>query len=54
MGKASEPIEGFIRQEIITDKDEWNEYLPVLRGKPDSNDIEDAKQFAIRLLEKLQ
>ncbi len=53
MGKASEPIEGFIRQEIITDDDEWNEYLPALRKHPDSNDIENAKKFALEITEKL-
>jgi len=53
MGKASAPIEGFIKQEIITDEDEWNEYLPILRTRPDSNDFENARQFAFRLLEKL-
>ncbi|MHA2022883.1 MAG: flavodoxin family protein [Candidatus Thorarchaeota archaeon] len=52
-GKASEPIEGFIRQEIITDDDEWNEYLPALRKHPDSNDIENAKKFALEITEKL-
>jgi flavodoxin len=49
-GKASPPIEGFIKQEIITDEDEWNEYLPELRKHPDENDIESAKQFALELL----
>lgn len=52
-GKASEPIEGFIRQEIITDDDEWKEYLPNLRKHPDSNDIENAKKFAMEIIEKL-
>ena len=53
MGKASAPIEGFIGQEIITDEDEWNEYLPILRSKPDSNDIENARKFARHLVDKL-
>ena len=52
-GKASEPIEGFIRQEIITDDDEWSEYLPELRKHPDSIDIENAKKFAQEILGKL-
>ena len=52
-GKASEPIEGFIHQEIITDDDEWAEYLPELRKHPDSNDIENAKKFAQEIIEKL-
>jgi len=53
MGKASPPIEGFIKQEIITDEDEWNEYLPILHTRPDSNDLENAKRFALELQEKL-
>ena len=53
MGKASSPIEGFIRQEIITDEDEWNKYLPILRSHPNLNDIENARKFARHLVEKL-
>ena len=53
MSKASPPIENFIHQEIITDKDEWNEYLPNLRTHPDSTDIENAKKFAQEMLAKL-
>jgi flavodoxin len=52
-GKASPPIEDFIRQEIIQDEDEWNEYLPDLRKHPDSHDIENAKQFALDVYGKL-
>jgi flavodoxin len=52
-GKASEPIEGFIRQQIITDDDEWAEYLPNLRKHPDSTDIENAKKFAQEIIDKL-
>ena len=53
-GRASEPIEGFIRQQIITDDDEWAVYLPELRKHPDVNDIENAKKFALEILEQLQ
>ncbi len=52
-GKASPPIEGFIRQEIIHDDDEWNEYLPELRKHPDTTDIENAKKFASDILDRL-
>ncbi|MGY5875403.1 MAG: flavodoxin family protein [Candidatus Thorarchaeota archaeon] len=52
-GKASPPIENFIHQEIITDEDEWNEYLPDLRTHPDTKDIESAKKFVLGLLDKL-
>ncbi|MHA1390487.1 MAG: hypothetical protein ACTSR9_18885 [Candidatus Thorarchaeota archaeon] len=53
MSKASEPIENFIHQEIITDDDEWNEYLPILRTHPDSTDIENTKRFAQEMIDKL-
>ena len=53
MAKASEPIEHFIHQEIITDEDEWNEYLPELREHPDSTDIENAKKFAQEMIGKI-
>ncbi|MGY5858580.1 MAG: flavodoxin family protein [Candidatus Thorarchaeota archaeon] len=52
-GKASEPIEGFIRQQIITDDDEWAVYLPELRKHPNSDDIEDAKKFVLKIIDKL-
>ncbi len=52
-GKPNPRIEGFIRQVVITDEDEWNEYLPELRKHPDSNDIENAKKFALEILDKL-
>jgi flavodoxin len=52
-GKASSPIEDFIKQEIITDEDEWNEYLPELRKHPDSTDIVNARRFTIDILGKL-
>jgi flavodoxin len=52
-GKASPPIEAFIRQEIIHDDDEWNKYLPELRTHPNLSDIENAKKFAQQILDKL-
>jgi flavodoxin len=52
-GKASPPIEAFIRQEIITDDEEWDRYLPDLRKHPDSTDIENAKKFAQDILGRL-
>ncbi|MGY5854255.1 MAG: hypothetical protein RTU92_11860, partial [Candidatus Thorarchaeota archaeon] len=53
MGKASPPIENFIHQEIITDEEEWNEYLPDLRTRPNMQDIESAKEFVLDLLDRL-
>ncbi|MFX1369597.1 MAG: flavodoxin family protein [Promethearchaeota archaeon] len=52
-GRASEPIENFIHQEIVTDEDEWNEYLPELRKHPDEADIQNAKEFALKLIADL-
>jgi flavodoxin len=53
MGKASPPIEHFIHQEIITDEDEWNEYLPILRECPTGQDIDDTKKFVQGIFDKL-
>jgi len=53
MGKASPPIEYFIHQEIISDENEWNEYLPELRKHPTSQDIENARKFAKEMIDKL-
>ncbi|MHA2424885.1 MAG: flavodoxin family protein [Candidatus Thorarchaeota archaeon] len=52
-GKASEPIEQFIHQQIITDEDEWNQYLPDLRTHPTATDIENAEKFALDILDKI-
>jgi flavodoxin len=52
-GKASEPIEHFIHQEIITDEDEWNEYLPEMRVSPNKNDLENAEKFALDIINNL-
>ena len=53
MGKASPPIEHFIHQEIVTDEDEWNEYLPELHKHPTPEDMENAKKFAKKMITKL-
>ena len=52
-GKPNPGIEGFIRQAIITDDDEWKEFLPELRKHPDPNDIENAKKFTREIIDKL-
>ncbi len=52
-GKASPPIEVFIRQQIITDDEEWGKYAPELRKHPDSTDFENAKIFAQNILSNL-
>jgi flavodoxin len=52
-GKASPEIELFIGQEIITDEVEWEKYMPELRNHPDTNDIKNAKSFALEILGKM-
>jgi hypothetical protein len=51
-GKASAPIENFIHQQIITDEDEWNQYLPDLRTHPTETDLSNARKFAEEILGK--
>ncbi|MFW9917970.1 MAG: flavodoxin family protein [Candidatus Thorarchaeota archaeon] len=53
-GKASEPIEQFIHQQIITDEDEWNQYLADLRTHPTASEIEHAERFALDIIGRLQ
>ena len=52
MGVPSKPIEGFIHDQIITDEDEWAEYLNVIVKHPNEIDVENAKKFAKDILEK--
>lgn len=53
MGKASPPIEAFIRREIITNDDEWNVYLPIVRKHPTVVDLESAKDFVRNIIQNL-
>ncbi|MBY9001706.1 MAG: flavodoxin domain-containing protein [Candidatus Heimdallarchaeota archaeon] len=52
MGVPSKPIEGFIHAQIITDEDEWAEYLNVIVKHPNEIDVENAKKFAKEILDK--
>ncbi len=52
-GKASPDIEAFIKREIITDEVEWAKYMLELRRHPDTNDIKNAKNFALEILGEL-
>ncbi|MHA1212307.1 MAG: flavodoxin family protein [Candidatus Heimdallarchaeota archaeon] len=54
MGAASPGIERFIHKRIITDEDEWKEYLPDLRTRPNKEDLENARKFAINTLKQLE
>lgn len=52
-GVASKSIEEFIHREIITSEEEWNEYLPELRKHPTPEDLQKAKDFALRMIDNL-
>ena len=52
-GVASKSIEGFIHREIITSDEEWKVYLPELRKHPTSDDLQNAKDFARRIIDKM-
>ena len=52
MGVPSKPIERFIHAKIITEEEEWKEYLEEVVKHPDEKDIENAKLFAKEILDK--
>lgn len=52
MGKPSKPIEMFVHKQIITDDDEWEEYILEVVKHPNEEDIENAKAFAKEILSK--
>ena len=52
MGKPSEAIEKFIRKQIITEDEEWENYIEIVRKHPTEEDIQNAKQFAKEILSK--
>ena len=54
MGAASKMIEIFIRREIITDKNKWEEYLPDLRASPKAEDLANARAFALNVLQQIE
>ena len=45
-GAPSPPIEQFIHSTIVTDEDEWQEYIQEVRKHPDEDDLRKAKEFA--------
>ncbi len=51
MGVPSKPIERFIHSKIITDDEEWVEYVEIVVKHPDEKDIENAKKFAKEIIE---
>ncbi len=49
-GAPSPPIEKFIHKRIVTDENEWKEYLEEVKKHPNTTDIESAKKFARDIL----
>jgi len=49
-GAPSPAIEEFIHKSIITDENEFQEYVEEAKKHPDKTDIEDAKKFAQEIL----
>ena len=52
-GAPSPPLQDFIRREIITTPDEWEEYIQEVVMHPTSEDLEKAKEFARNILSQL-
>jgi flavodoxin len=49
-GAPSPPIEQFIHNTIVTDKDEWEEYIQEVKKHPNENDLRNAREFARQVL----
>jgi hypothetical protein len=49
-GAPSPPIEAFIRNTIVTDRDEWETYIAEVREHPDEEDLQEARDFAQQML----
>ncbi len=53
-GAPSPPIEQFIHSTIVTDADDWEEYVQEVRKHPDEDDLRKAKEFARQVLAQCQ
>jgi len=51
-GAPSPPIEAFIHNTIVTDKDEWQMYIEEVKKHPTVQDLQDARTFAQHILTK--
>ena len=49
-GAPSPPVQEFIRREVITSADAWDEYFEEVRTHPTLEDVQKAKKFARELL----
>ncbi len=54
MGVPSKPIEGFINAQIVTDDEEWAEYMEIVVKHPDEKDIKNAKKFAKEVIKNVE
>jgi flavodoxin len=52
-GAPSPAIEKFIHTEILTDDDEWEQYIASARKHPSEADLNKAKEFSRRVLKQL-
>jgi flavodoxin len=52
-GAPSPPIEQFIHTHIVTDEDEWQEYVREVRKHPNADDLRRARAFARQVLAQL-
>lgn len=52
-GAPSPPIQEFIRREIVTSPDAWEEYIKEVMKHPTPNDLQKAKEFATRMLSEV-
>ena len=50
-GAPSGPIAQFIHNTIIPDADEFASYMDDVKGHPDATDLEQAREFALQILE---
>ena len=53
-GAPSPPIEEFIRRTIVTDEDEWKEYIEEVRLHPTEEDLQNAREFARMVLSRFE
>jgi flavodoxin len=54
MGAPSPEIQVFIKKEIITDEEEWDTFFDEAMEHPNSKDLQDAKSFAEKVLNKVR
>ena len=52
-GAPSSPIEQFIHNNIVTDEDEWQEYIQEARQHPNEDDLGKARAFAQAVLAQM-